>query len=681
MSNPDSALSIWQTINYYINDSTESDELEPLRYEVAKYLIGEPLSQIGVIENEYSYTEIPIENGIPDAFAILNDEQTLSLIVLVGRLGNQKLPNISLENVKNNLKDIELQLTAIAHGSTRILNEGREGVGEFVNLIRTAAGRIQKIEIKIIALGSVKEAVADHATKLIKQIALVDGKPVQCDIELFDIPALQHEWDKSSKTGTIDLNLAEFLGHPLRCLKESSTGEGFEIYLAIIPGDALANIYARYKNRILQKNLRNFLQVKGKTNKGIQLTLLNKPERFLAYNNGLTITATEAILNESGQIVTLKDFQIVNGGQTTASLDYFKRFSTVEDIKRQEALKKVSVQAKITVIDTLKDPSFLDEVSNYANSQNAVKLSDFVSRDKFQENLAKLMRANEDLACVWDDGRVLFWYYESFRGNYLTEKHQLFGAKRRMFETRFPKDQVINKLDLAKCENGWDGYPYFVCRGAEKNFQQWLRRKPPQFRSDPDIQFCRELVAKFLLFKEFDNCAHAQGYAGFKSQIVSLSFSYFRHILEIKHREIDLNKIWELGYIPSELIDSIVDVIIFVGKFLPAAAKKEDPAQWAKKPVAWEKLKETVRRGSYPKILNKLKSTDLLRPLTIDMDVLLFRALEELIKSRNGLRKVDLVNNLDMDETDWTELRRRLMSSSEVVQTGAGTGTVYKIIS
>lgn len=679
MSNTDSSPSIWQTINYYINDSTEFEGAQPLRYEIAKYLIGEPLSQIGVLESEYSYTEISTDEGIPDAFTILSDERTLSIVVLIGRLGNRNIPDISFEDVKWNLKNVELQINAITEGSAKIATEGREGVGEFVNLIQSMAEQLEKIEIKAVTIGSVKAATPDLATKLIEKMTLVDGRTIPCSIELFDIPTLQYEWDRSSKTGTIDLDLTEFLGHPLRCLKESSTDEGFETYLAILPGDALANIYARYKGRILQKNLRNFLQVKGKTNKGIQSTLLNKPERFLAYNNGLTITATKAVLNESGQIVTLKDFQIVNGGQTTASLDYFKRFSPVDDSKRRDALKQVFVQAKITVIDTLKDSSFLDEVSNYANSQNAVKLSDFVSRDKFQESLAKLMRANDDLACVWDDGRVLYWYYESFRGNYVTEKYHLSGSKRQIFENMFPKDQVINKLDLAKCENGWDGYPHFVCRGAEKNLQEWLRRKPPQMRVEPDTQFCKELVAKFLLFNSFDDLVHEQGYAGFKSQIVSLSFSYFRYLLEIKQREIDLDKIWEAGSVPSELVESMIDVIKFVGMFLPKAAGKEDPAQWAKKPVAWEKLKETITRGSNPKILVKLRGTEFLRQSNVDIEVLLFRALEELSKTRHGLKKLDLSSKLNLEDSNWSELRRRLLNSPDVVQTGSGTGTVYKI--
>jgi len=674
----DAPISIWQTITYFINDSTETEDVGPLRHEIAKYVVGEPLEQIGILDCEYSYTEVSVDDDIPDAFALLNDNRTLSLVVLVGQLGHRKLPEIPFSDIKKSLISVASQISEISAGSSTVSTEGREGVGEYVSLVKSITKRVKKIEVKVLAVGSVKATAPEHTASLLKEVDISGGKSIPISVELFDVPTLQDEWDRSSKTGTIDLDLTEFLGHPLSCLKAGAGSDGFDTYLAIIPGDSLANIYARFKTRILQKNLRNFLQATGKINKGIQSTLRENPERFLAYNNGLTITATEAELNESGKIVVLRDFQIVNGGQTTASLDYFKRFAEIDDTKRQEILQKVSVQAKITVVDTLTHPSFIDDVSNFANSQNKVNLSDFGARNKFQETLAKLMRDNIELQCRWDDGKMLYWYYEAFRGGYLTSKYQLTGQKRKIFENAFPKDQVITKLDLAKCENGWDGYPHFVCRGAEKNFNEWNRRTHPQSRPAPDIEFCRELVAKFLLFKKFESEVKNQGYAGFKSQIVSLAFSYFIYLLEIRDYEIDLYKVWEFGLMPDELTDPIVEVIDFVHKFLPIAAGQEDPAQWAKKPIAWEKMKETTKKRLYPRIVRPLKSAEMLRPLTFDLQVTCARAMEELSRSRQGIRKIDLLEKLGIDDTNWAEIRRTLLNSYDIIQLGAGTATTYK---
>jgi len=638
------------------------------------------MMQIGVIEHGHSFTEISVADGFPDAYALSEDSQTLSLVILAGRLGHGRLPEIDFSEIKECITSLFNTISEILRGSTPSSANGQEGAGEFVYLCQQAQQQIKKIEVKIIAVGSTKGTAPDLAKNLIKQIALDAERRLPFQIELFDVPTLQEEWDKSEKSGTIDLDLREFLGHPLQCLKAPSDSDGFKTFLAIIPGSALAAIYERYKTRILQKNLRNFLQAKGKINKGMQTTLSNQPERFLAYNNGLTITASEAILNDSNQIEMLKDFQIVNGGQTTASLHHFKSFANIRDIERLELLEKVSVQAKITVVDTLIDTTFINDVSNYANSQNAVKLSDFGAKDKFHDALAKLMRNNEELACEWDNGETNYWYYESFRGGYLTAKNQLVGSKRKIFESTYPKDQVINKIDLARCENGWDGFPHFVNEGAEKNYARWNRRTIPQSRPAPDYRFCQELVAKVILYNQFELLVKKEGFAAFKSAISALSFSYFRYLLEIRNYEVDLNNIWELNHVPSELEDSMLLVIRFTEKLLRQGAAKEDPAQWAKKPVAWERFKETTNTTNYPKILNQLKSSGTLRALTFDLQVTCSRAIDEIAKSKWGLGKVEILNKLGIDNSHWDEIRGCLLRDYEVTQLGVGAGTTYRLL-
>lgn len=678
MSSSYSPVSIWQTIKYFITDTSEGAEISTLRQEVTSYLVGEPLAQIGALETEYSYTEISVDNGIPDAYAIIDNDQTLSIVALAGRLGNMTMPEVQFSDIKLCIDNLVSKLSEVFGSSLTFSSERHEGIGEYVHSLKQAAPRIKKIDAKIVAIGSVREEVNDLTTNLVKKVHLADGSSLPFLVELFDLPTLQVEWDRSAKSGTVDLDFREFLGHPLRALKAPSDSQGFDTYLAIIPGDALANIYARYKTRILQKNLRNFLQAKGKINKGIQETLLTKPDRFLAYNNGLTITASEAIVNESQQIVTLRDFQIVNGGQTTASLDFFKRLSNIEDSKRLAAMAKVFVQAKITVVDTLKDASFIDDVSKYANSQNKVNLSDFGARDNFQETLARLMRDKKELECVWDDGETLYWYYEAFRGSYLTSKFQLSGTKRAIFEKSFPKEQVITKLDLAKCENGWDGYPHFVCRGAEKNFSEWSRRTVPQSRLAPDFEFCKELVAKFLLFNKFETLVKQEGFVAFKSQISAYSYSYHRYLLEIRDREVNLETIWDEAHVSDHLTESMVLVIQYVNDLLRRGAGDEDPAQWAKKPIAWERFKETTKTSNYPKIIGSLRSSDALRRSRFQLQVACTKALEEIEKSRFGLVKNEILHKLGLDSTYWEQIRQTLLRDYEIVQTGFGSATRYK---
>ena len=115
------------------------------------------------------------------------------------------------------------------------------------------------------------------------------------------------------------------------------------------PGEALRLLYEKFGARLLEANVRSFLSVKGKgVNAGIQNTLRSAPERFMAYNNGIVIVADEMRLGKPGDgsagIAWLKGLQIVNGGQTTASIYFAKKKYPDTDLSR------VRVPAKIIVM-------------------------------------------------------------------------------------------------------------------------------------------------------------------------------------------------------------------------------------------------------------------------------------------------------------------------------------------
>lgn len=582
------------------------------------------------------------------------------------------MPTVSSGVVESALKRMIFNLQGNIDGSISTYESGREGVGEYLSVLANDLGKVVAIRVNAIVLGVAENATFEAAENRFSAIQTLDHRSVPVSVEVVDVPTLQNQWDRSSKSGTVDLVLSEFVGGPLPCLRTTGSGGEFDTYLAIIPGNSLADIYYRFKSKVLQKNLRNFLQATGKVNKGIQKTLKEQPERFLAYNNGLTITASAAELDEVGRILVLRDFQIVNGGQTTASLDHAKRFMGVD-------LSKVSVQAKITVIDTTADPKFIDDVSNYANSQNKVKLSDFSARDNFQVVLAGLMRDNPELQCVWDTGEVNYWYYESFRAGYATAKNQLLGAQRARFEKNFPQRQVIDKLELAKVENLWDGYPYFVCRGADKNFVEWVKRTRPHSRPEPDVEFCAELVAKVIMFRAYADLVREIGFGGFKSQIAAYSFSFHRFLLERRGREVDLNRIWECGHIPIELSDTMRQVVTYVGDFLTKQAGSEDPAQWSKKQVAWDRLQRLADLRHTPNIYPHLRAVDLLRPYNLDLSVACAKVMDVLQKARTPMSKIQIFKVARVPDAMWGEVRRELLSNYGVRTIGHGYAMRYSV--
>ena len=663
----DTNISVWSMIQAVLKAGSEStDDEKATRETVAEILIGEILVETGDTENEFIYTRIRTHSGLPDAFAFDEDKKTLRLCMLVGRLGQVQMPDVSAAVVEAATEELIDQLKRIVQSDTPINEQNLDGLGQFIFDFQSAYQDLARIELNVIVLGK-SELSEDELSG--KSINIETSKPIEINTRIYDIPRVQNRRELANNSGTVDIDLLEFLGGPLSCLEVSSKGSDVKIYLAIFPGEALAKIYERYRSRVLQKNLRNYLQATGKVNKGILKTLKERPERFLAYNNGLTVTASSVQLNGAGKIVRLEDFQIVNGGQTTASLDHAKRFLGL-------GLEKVAVQAKINVIDVESHPTFIDDVSNFANSQNKVKTSDFAARDSFQEKLSKLMRDNEELLCEWDNGDRNFWYYEAFRGGYETDRYLLPGRARRQFEITFPKNQVIDKIELAKVENAWDGYPHFVCRGADMNFSEWVKRTKPHFRSEPTIEYCQELIAKTILFRSFTQCVKRQKYPALQSQILAISYSYFQFLLEKDGKEIDLNQIWVLGGTHEEFDSIVLEVVEWVRKLLRTQSGELDPAQWAKRSVAWEEIK-LVKSPSPPKVLARMLKLGLVRDLTLNFEVTCAKACEAISKSTAGMSRQDFFSELNIKERDWDSIRKALLKDYDVVSRGTGKWTRY----
>ena len=151
-----------------------------------------------------------------------------------------------------------------------------------------------------------------------KEIANVEHDGKKWATNIIDWPSIE----RYEKEGT-DPILIDFIKdelQPLPCVKAFS-GDKMESYLLL--SLTLAEIYSRYQSRLLESNVRAFTKA-TKTNKAIQ-TLCNEPQRFFAYNNGITATASNAEVSEiNGQqcITKIEDLQIVNSKQAPASMVY-----------------------------------------------------------------------------------------------------------------------------------------------------------------------------------------------------------------------------------------------------------------------------------------------------------------------------------------------------------------------
>src|SRR6266567_884524 len=316
------------------------------------------------------------------------------------------------------------------------------------------------------------------------------------DAEFGDLPVVYEIWDltrfhRMTSSGTLSEPIVVEFSDPLPCLATPTIDGTFSVFMAILPGPMLAGLYGQYGTRLLELNVRSFLQTKGAVNRGIRGTLLAQPERFLAYNNGISATASHVELTTLPggglAIQRIHDLQVVNGGQTTASIHY-------AHVKDKADISGVFVQMKLTVVSSEQLQDIVPEISRYSNTQNKVTLVDFSSNHPFHVELEKVTRS------LWapaadGSGQETRWFYERARGQYADALgRERTPARQRAFRTLHPLRQKFTKADAAKFEHSWDQLPHIVSRGAEKNFREFMIRLGDKSPS-VDAAYCQRLIA------------------------------------------------------------------------------------------------------------------------------------------------------------------------------------------
>jgi len=343
---------------------------------------------------------------------------------------------------------------------------------------------------------------------------------------------------------------------PISALEtRDATGE-YRTFLAFLPAPVLARIYGEHGQRLLERNVRAFLQAKGKVNKGLQQTLRDEPHRFLAYNNGLCCTAAEVDIergtDDHVRIKEVRDFQIVNGGQTTASI--YHAIKKEKDLKAQH----VVVQVKLTVLnDQRRMAEIVPLISKFANSQNKVNAADFSANGPYHQSVETLSRT------MWAPARSGLargtqWYYERARGSYMDDKGRQGTASRiaKWAEER-PPEQKFTKTDLAKFEHAWLGLPQLVCKGAEKNFIEFAQRQEDEGAPQVTAVHFQRLVAKAILWKTAEKVFDSLELPQYRAQSVAYALAW---LAERSQRRIDLDVIWA----EQRVLPMLVDVLKIV---------------------------------------------------------------------------------------------------------------------
>jgi hypothetical protein len=454
------------------------------------------------------------------------------------------------------------------------------------------------------------------------RLAAFTDDPANCTA-LAGIPVERHTWDVAryhkawiSDSGRDDL-LVDFRNNDGRGIAalHAGTAENYEGYLCTVPGAMLASIYERHGSRLLEGNVRSFLSTKGKINAGIQQTIAERPEMFFAYNNGIAATAEWVEFDAGGsRIVAATNLQIVNGGQTTASL------ATAAGLGLD--LSKVWVQMKLSVLPPSRASELIPLIARFANSQNKVNESDFFANHPYHLRLEQL--SARILAPGVDGGVPTRWYYERSRGQYVNEQKNLGKEDGKAFLAANPKAQLLTKLDVAKLENTWKGMPHKVSTGAQKNFvffAGWLAKRWNENDSVFDEQYFRDLVAMAILFRRTEAIVKEQPwYTGsYRPNIVTyaLALLQFTVLKNGKGRQLDLGVIWDRQTVSSALCEQLARSARVAFEALTDPGRpKANVTEWAKQETCWERardaaipLSQAVIDGLYDPIARKYMNT------------------------------------------------------------------------
>ncbi|MCP5245959.1 MAG: AIPR family protein [Burkholderiales bacterium] len=415
----------------------------------------------------------------------------------------------------------------------------------------------------------------------------VNGKTVK--LEVMDIERLYRHWSEGKPRDELVVNFSEICGDALPCVYVPGEMTDYDYALTVIPGEALHFVYEKYGARLLEANVRSFLSMTGKVNKGIRDTLRNDPERFMAYNNGIVVVADEAFLGKTSAdgpgILWLKGMQIVNGGQTTASVYFAKKKSPEIDLRR------VRVPAKIIVLhtnDETSEEALISDISRFANSQNSVKQSDLSANKPFHVEMEKLASTTY---CPDGVGR---WFYERATGSYSTmlAREGTTPAKlKRLKEQVTPPSRKITKTDLAKYLNAWDQKPELVSLGSQKNFQRFMdelkESEGQPLTSLPDVSMYKTMVAKAILFKKTQSLVRPL-FPAFQGNVTIYLISLLANRIGDR---IDFEKIWLRQDISGPLRSQLQTWATEVNDRLHRTSGGKMISEWAKKPECWDAVK------------------------------------------------------------------------------------------
>ncbi|MGP8217090.1 MAG: AIPR family protein [Bacteroidia bacterium] len=374
--------------------------------------------------------------------------------------------------------------------------------------------------------------------------------------------------------------------HPIEVIKAADE-EQFESYLCVLPASIISALYKVYSSRLLEKNVRSFLEFRG-VNKGIRETIREYPQKFIAFNNGLTITSTgKELLEIDGRtyIKSLTDFQIVNGGQTTASI-YFTHKDGF-DISLVKVMAKINVAKNVTE-EEMED--LITKISRYSNYQTKVSNVDLRSRSP---QLIKLKVLSDSVLSP----SGLKWFFEKSKGEFNTLLRKA-GSSRSRIEKEHPKFRRFTKEELGKYYCSWGEQPFMIKKGGEKVFRYFIAEiSGENDKNDKEVDinrfFYEELIAKIILFRSLEKI-YGQGKNSkgqLRSAVVPYSISIvYKFTNGSDDIVFDLSKLWASEELKEDISTFFDDLMTLMNELIKKYSESDDYGEYSKKLELWARI-------------------------------------------------------------------------------------------
>lgn len=539
--------------------------------------VCEDLVSIGDLTKNYTYAEY-IKKGI-EAFGYDFDEERGLLTILNHQyFQDDEIQTLTRTQLDSKFTRMKSFFKKSLEGFHSKMEETSDAYSMAYNLKKYQdKNQILKVRLMLLTDGRVTRTLTDISSETFLDIPT--------EFRIVDIEYLHKIYSSANGIGEFEVKV------DLPYLKINQESDAYQSYLAVVSGNMLVSVYEDFGQKLFEQNVRTFLQFRGGVNRGLRNTIETAPEMFFAYNNGITATASSVEFGDNGNISLIKNFQIVNGGQTTSAIYSANKVSKID-------VSKVSVQMKLSVVkESNNQDGFVSKVAEYANTQNKINNSDFFSNSPFHKDMKDYSTRIFAPAAEGSQRRT-HWYYERVRGEYLNNQAYLSTFDKRKFLLENPKHQLIDKTLLSKAENSWNQKPDIVSKGAQDSFKRFADNISEILENDNlaiTESYFKDAVARIIMFRTIERLITKSTWydGGFRAQTVTYSMAYLSFIIKEMGFNLNFNKIWENQTIPASLfkmLDSIAEKVYF--KITSPPAGFANISQWTKNAKCWESVKE-----------------------------------------------------------------------------------------